>query len=267
MRLPPLGWWLLPAAFSLAATTAQSGEGDMPEPRAALAISQAAIGTPTGDFTLSDSAGRAVSFAALRGRPLLVQFVYTGCFEACPLATASLAKAVRAARAALGEDSFAVASIGFNQPFDSPEAMADFARRYALELDDWHFLSPAAADVESLTASFGFVHAATPKGFDHIEQVTVVDGAGRIHRQLYGEDVELQALVGTLKELRGGELARPTSLADVWARVKLYCTVYDPAAGRYRVDYSLFFELFAGLSVLAALGWLIVHEWRRADRA
>jgi protein SCO1/2 len=49
--------------------------------KAALKESQAAIGREAGDYTLRDSEGRTVRLAELRGKPLVVHFVYTGCFQ------------------------------------------------------------------------------------------------------------------------------------------------------------------------------------------
>lgn len=237
--------------------------GDVPDYKAALATSQAAIGEPVGDFVLTDSSRRQLTLASLRGKPLLVQFVYTGCFQACPVTTQFLSEAVRSARQALGEGAFRVATIGFNQPFDDPAAMADFERRYRLGISDWLYLSPAPTEIARLTANFGFVYKATPKGFDHIAQVSIVDAEGRIYRQVYGERFDLPMLIGPLKELISGQAARQMTVDDIWTRVKLYCTVYDPQTGSYRVDYSLFFELFAGITVLGTLAWVIVRESRR----
>jgi protein SCO1/2 len=205
-----------------------------------------------------------VRLADYRGKPLVVSFVYTGCFQACPVATQALAKAVRQAREALGQDAFQVVSIGFNQPFDTPEAMAAFARQNRVADPHWEFLSPDRKDVAALTQAFGFSFEATPKGFDHITQATIVDAGGVIYRQVYGERFELPLFVGPLKELRSGQASEAATLENVWEKVKLYCTVYDPNTGGYRLNYSLFFELFAGLTTFAGIGWFVYKSRRPA---
>lgn len=263
---------LLAAGCMLAALAAgQPGaalasEGQ-PDYRTLLAASQAAMGRDVGDFRFTDSTGREVSFADFRGRPVLVSFVYTGCFQACPVATQFLQRAVGIAREALGDDRFHVLTIGFNQPFDNPVAMAAFARQNRIDDPRWSFLTPRTADVEALTARFGFAYEATPKGFDHITQVTVVDAEGVIYRQVYGENFDLPMLVQPLKELLSGQASQQLTLANVWDKVILYCTVYDPHSGGYRVNYSLFFEIFAGLTTLGAIAWVVLRELRRSRRA
>lgn len=253
--------WL--AALALAVAAGGASASQEPDYRKALEASQAAIGRSLPAFRFTDHRDQAVDLAQYRGKPLVVSFIYTGCFQACPVATQFLAKAVGEARRALGEDSFQVISIGFNQPFDTPQAMASFARQNRIADPRWSFLSPDMASVPALTDAFGFSYEATPKGFDHVTQVTIVDARGVVYRQVYGENFDLPMLIQPLKELLSGQASEYLSLGNVWEKVKLYCTVYDPFTGRYRLDYSLFFEIFAGLTTLAAIGWVVARELRR----
>jgi protein SCO1/2 len=235
---------------------------------AALRTSQAAIGRTLADagadhLALRDPLNRPVQLADYRGKPLVVSFIYTGCFQACPITTRRLAEGVTAARKALGDDSFHVVSIGFNQPFDDPAAMGAYARQFRVSDARWAFLAPRGTDVPALTQAFGFSYEATPKGFDHLTQLTIVDAQGRIAAQVYGENFELPMFVGPLKDLLAGEAARTLSVESVWRTVKLYCTVYDPVSGGYRLNYSLFFEIFCGVTVLVALAAFMTRELRR----
>jgi protein SCO1 len=233
----------------------------------ALRASQAAVGRPIGDYTLTAADGRPVRLADFRGKPLLVNFVYTGCTQVCPTTAKFLGRAVREAQAALGADAFATVTIGFNPPADSPQAMRAFARQFDLDLPHWEFLSPDLADVASLTRDFGFSYAAASGGFDHLTQVTIVDGNGRVFRQVYGESFELPMLVAPLKELVTGAPAPASTLSGLLGRVRVLCTVYDPLSGRYRLNYGLFIEIFAGLSILGSVAWYLASEWRRQRRA
>jgi protein SCO1/2 len=233
----------------------------------ALRTSQAVIGKPVGDYALTDSDGRRVQLADYRGKPLVVDFVYTGCTQVCPTTTRFLARALREAQSAVGAEAFNAVTIGFNLPFDDPQAMRTFARKNDATLAHWAFLSPDAADLAALTSDFGFVYAATAGGFDHLSQVTIVGPDGRVYRQIYGESFALPMLIAPLKELVTGAPAPAPSLAALIERVRVLCTVYDPLSGRYRLDYGLFVEIFAGLSILVAIGYYLTHEWLRQRRA
>lgn len=235
--------------------------------RKALAFSQSVIGKPIGDYTLVDRDGQSVRLSRYRGKPLLVSFIYTGCFQVCPTTTKFLAKAVAAAADALGESSFNVVSIGFNLPFDTPSAMRTFAKQQGITAQNWEFLSPDPATLEPLTRDFGFLYAPTPKGYDHLIQVTLVDPQGRVYRQIYGDSFELPMLVVPMKELVTGT---PTPLGDLAAfveRVRILCTVYDPASGRYRLNYAIVIELLVGASIIVLGVFALLMEWRKHKRA
>jgi protein SCO1/2 len=247
-----------------AASAAEAGRGELEQ---AVRTSQAAIGRTVGNWQFTDHRGRALSAADLRGRPWVASIIYTGCFQVCPATTQFLKSAVKSARDALGPGRFRVVSIGFNQPFDTPEALAAFARQQGISSDDWIFVAPRAEDVEAILAQFGLTVKATPAGFDHLIQATVVDADNRIYRQVYGDAFELPMFIGPLKELLSGQAAQAVSLENIWLKVKLYCTVYDPASGRYKFNYSLLVELFAGITFLGGLLWFLLRQLRRQQRA
>jgi protein SCO1/2 len=232
--------------------------------KAALKESQAAIGRQVGNYRFLDSSGREVELAALRGKPLVVHFIYTGCFQVCPASTQFLAQAVREAERTLGPGTFRVASIGFNQPADSPPAMKDFAKKFGLASPHWLFLSPEPAHVERLAAELGFRYEATAAGFDHLLQATILDASGRIYRQVYGESFDAPLFTGPLLQLAQNAPVEQGNLEQAWEKVKLLCTVYDPTSGRYRVNYAVVIQILVGASVvLAVLTGLFVELRRR----
>jgi protein SCO1 len=269
MKRPWSAALVLAAALAVAAAVRAE---DAPRPAldqdAAVRASQAVIGRTVPDYTLLDREGRPVRLAAFLGKPLLVSFVYTGCFQACPLNTRSLLQAVRGLEGRFGAGQFNVVSIGFNQPADSPLAMKAFATQNGIAQPNWNFLSPPATIVPALTRDFGFRYEATPAGFDHTLQVSLLDARGRIARQIYGDQVRADALGEPLKELLADAPLSPDKpLASLLQQVRLLCTVYDPKTGSYRVDYSLPLEVAGGLTFIAALGWYLLNEWRTQRRA
>jgi protein SCO1/2 len=212
------------AVLGSAQARVDSGDAAL-EPGATLGRSQRAIGTTVGEHGLRAADGTPFRLAQLRGRPALVSFVYTSCSQVCPTTTRFLARAVAEADRTLGPGRFAVATIGFNYPYDTPEAMRAFARAQGIDRRDWHFLSPEAGTVEAVTRELGFSYAASAGGFDHLTQVTVLDAQGRVVAQVYGEDFEVPMLVGPLKALLTGSPLPEFTLENVAERVRLLCTV------------------------------------------
>lgn len=263
-----------PAAPATAAGTMQIPQGDRSgltlttlDNSTAYRLSQAAIGKPLGDHVLLDRQGRPKRLADYKGKPLLVNFIYTACFQVCPTTTRNLQKAVENTVAMLGANRFNIVSIGFNQPFDSPEAMKAFSHQHGINLPNWEFLSPAAAIVDELTQNFGFSFVPTTAGFDHLNQVSFVDAEGRIVRQVYGESFTAEDIAEPLKRMVTGAPLPPQTgtfeeLAD---RLRIICSVYDPLTGRYRTNYALYFEIAGFISFLGFLGWVAWSFTRKSD--
>ena len=265
---------LLLAAATVAAAAAPSPpEASAPssvpalDERSALRAGEAVVGQVVPDFTLLDRQGRPVRLSSYRGKPLLVSFIYTGCFQVCPASTRALHEAVKGLDRLLAPNQFNVISIGFNQPFDSPAAMRAFAAQHRIDYPNWEFLAPPAASVDALTRAFGFSFVATPAGFDHVLGITVLDAQGRVRTQVYGDRMNAQRIGEPLRQLlTQGALPPSLRLADVIERVRILCTVYDPDTGEYRYDYALIFEIVGGLAFFLSVGWYFLLEWRTRSR-
>ncbi|MDH3589874.1 MAG: SCO family protein [Gammaproteobacteria bacterium] len=230
--------------------------------RNALAISQAAVGRVVGNHRFSKRSGIPVSMDELRGRPLVVSLIYTSCYHVCPMLTQHLAKVVGIARETLGDDSFNVLTIGFDTAVDIPERMAQFSMEQSIKDERWFFLSADSQVIDALTEDLGFIYFASPKGFDHLTQTTVIDADGRVYRQIYGQKFDTPSLVEPLKELVYNS-PRDLGLVDAWIdNVRLFCTIYDPKTGRYKFDYSIFVTIFAGVVSLGAIAVFIIHASR-----
>jgi protein SCO1/2 len=234
--------------------------------KAALAVSQGVIGQSVGDYTLTTADGRNVRLSDFRGKPLVISLIYTSCYHICPTTTQHLAKVVRTTRSALGPDSFNVLTIGFDTPKDTPPAMRQFAQDQGIAIPRWEFLSADAAAMAGLTKQLGFIAYRAPHGFDHLIQATVIDAHGKIYRQVYGMNFETPILVEPLKELVFGAPSSPSLLSSLSNRIKLFCTVYDPATDRYRFDYSIFIEFFIGITFIGSVSFFLIREWRRVRR-
>ena len=230
----------------------------------ALRASQAAVGQVLGDYTFRDTRGQPFRLQSLRGKPMILSMIYTSCHHVCPLITQNLEDKVAIARDAFGEDSFDVVTIGFDWPVDTAERMRIYASSRGIDETRWHFLSGDESVIAAVARDVGFQYFASAKGYDHLSQTTVVDAAGRVYRQVYGQDFDAPALVEPLKELIF-DTPRDAGLVEHWVdTLRFFCTVYDPNTGRYRFDYSVFMTVIVGLICLGAILYFVVHEWRRA---
>jgi len=253
----------LGALFLVVATTPLAAQQEY-DRDAALAVSQAAIGQPLGDYVFRDTDGQPFRLQSLQGKPLVVSLIYTSCHHVCPLITQNIADTVDIAQEALGDDAFSVVSIGFDWQVDTPDRMRMYAAAKGIDTPVWHFLSGDEATVNKLSEDVGFQFYPSAKGFDHLSQTTVVDASGRVYRQVYGQDFGPPALVEPLKELVF-DTPREAGFVEHWVDTfKLFCTVYDPNSGRYEFDYSIFMTILVGVLCLGAILTFILLEWKHA---
>ena len=254
------------AAYCLAFALASQVFADEAADRA-WQVSQGAIGSTVSDFTFRDTDGNDVKLAQFRGKPLLVALIYTGCADVCPAVIENLAPAVAAAEDTLGRGSFNVITVGFDNTRDTPERMKAFAQAHKAGGPNWYFLASDEAAMERFSAAVGFDFASSAGGFDHVAQITVLDGAGTIYDQVYGSSFSPPAIVDPLRNIVLGRARTVFSLEGLADRVKLFCTVYDPRTGRYNFDYSLFVSIFIGAGSLIAVLAFLIREARKSLRA
>jgi protein SCO1/2 len=234
---------------------------------ASLEVSQRAIGRMVGEHRFTDSKGARLALSELRGKPLVISLIYTGCTHVCPMTTQRLREAVEEAQRLMGSDRFTVISVGFDVRNDTPMRMAAFARAQGVDLPGWNFLSGDEASVSALAGDLGFTYAASGGGFVHVAQTTIVDRKGQVYRQVYGDDFPIQVFMEPLKEAVYGTVGSLTSVTGLIDRVRFLCTVYDPNQGRYRVSYAIAMGLLAGLISLGTTAVVISRAWLNSRRA
>ena len=231
----------------------------------AITLSQAALGQTLPDVAFTDTEGRKVRLSDYRGKPLLISMIYTGCADVCPTLIESLYPAVKVARRALGEDSFAVVTVGFDTRNDTPARLRSFARTRGIDLPNWAFLAADEESLDALAQAVGFGIYSRVGGFDHLAQVSMIDAQGRVSQQIYGAVFEPPVIVDPLKALVFGRNEPLRSFDVLIDRIRYFCTIYDPNSGRYYFSYSLFISIGIGLVSFSLIVVALIREWRRAS--
>ena len=261
---------LLPAALALVTANAVVGPAVAAQsPLDADAVierSEGAIGNRVGPYILTDSHGDPLPLASFRGRPLVVSLVYTSCSSVCPVTTQHVLQAVEKARSVVGEDGFAVLTLGFDARRDTPARLTAFASTQGIDLKDWHLASADQGTITALLNDLGFSYDAAAGGYEHITQTTILDAEGRVYRQVYGDAFPDQVFIEPLKELVFGTTTRSLSVAGLVDRIKFICTVYNPSSGAYEFDYAIGFGIVIGGISLILTGFVVLRLWRSNQR-
>ncbi len=105
------------------------------------------------NITLVDQNGNRVSLASLKGKPVLIDFVYTSCTSTCPMLTAKMAAVARKLGPELGSG-VRIVSITLDPEHDGPAELLDYARRENAAEPGWLFLTGSPADVDAVLARF-----------------------------------------------------------------------------------------------------------------
>ncbi|MCB1380362.1 MAG: SCO family protein [Alphaproteobacteria bacterium] len=233
----------------------------------AITTSLEVIGRTMPDLSFQGVDGKTLSLTQLRGKPVLLTLIYTGCADVCPAVIESLAPAVAVGEDALGKGSFNVVTIGFDTRNDTPVRMRSFARDHNAGGDNWFFLASDQKTMDRLSEAVGFSYFSYAGGFDHMAQVTVIDKTGKIYRQVYGSSFDPPQIVDPLKDLIFGREKPFFTFEGLADRVKLFCTVYNPNTGRYYFNYSLFASIVIGAASLGLVLVVLIRETRKSMRS
>jgi protein SCO1/2 len=135
---------------------------------------------------LVDAEGKSFDLATLRGKVVLVSFVYTTCTGVCPATTQSLGRIQRQLKEAkLWESSVAFVSITLDPARDTPEVLRRYAKLFGADAPGWHFLTGAPAEVGATMRAWGMWAKTLPDGaIDHPSRIFLLDRRGR-QREIY----------------------------------------------------------------------------------
>jgi len=104
------------------------------------------------DVSLIDQHGNAISLASLKGKPVLIDFIYTSCASTCPVLTSKMVAIARELGPALG--AITIVSITLDPEHDGPAQLAAYAKSQGADSNSWRFLTGKPADIDQVLAAF-----------------------------------------------------------------------------------------------------------------
>ncbi|HEY2733572.1 MAG TPA: SCO family protein [Polyangiales bacterium] len=161
------------------------------------------------DFRLLDQAAQPVDSAALRGKVLIVDFIFTSCPDVCPLLTEQLS-ALRKRLSARSDLRFV--SFSVDPAHDTPERLQQFARQHGALQPDWWFLTGPIDEVKRVVVQ-GFKEAmeaqptaaGQPANVLHGTHFVLVDRRGDIRGYFRNDEDGQRALFAAASSLLAGK--------------------------------------------------------------
>lgn len=155
------------------------------------------------NVSLIDQNGAPVSLASLKGKPVLIDFVYTSCASTCPMLMAKMAAIAHALGPALGAD-VKIVTITLDPEHDHPAELAQYAKSHDADEKGWIFLTGTAAQIDQVMAQFKLRRTRESDGsITHSIEAFLLGPDGRQVRQYNALDVSPDAVVADIEKARG----------------------------------------------------------------
>lgn len=166
------------------------------------------VDTPAADFRLIDLAGKPVSLGDLKGKVVVLNFIYSRCTDVCPLHMNLIARLQSMVNAAhMGERvRFVTIATDTEDAKATRKIMATYAKTYGLDARNWQFLyraDAAPADTTQRVAeAYGLKFTVADAGVQMHGVVThVIDQSGRLRARFHGLKFEPVYLVSYVNAL------------------------------------------------------------------
>jgi protein SCO1 len=131
---------------------------------------------------LESDAGTRFTLADLRGRWLLVDFIYARCPTVCTTLGGDFARLERELAGPIAQDRVRLVSISFDPAHDTPVQLAAYLQRFGARNAAWQAARPLTAKgLQQLTRAFGVtVIPDGLGGYTHNAAIHLVDPDGRL---------------------------------------------------------------------------------------
>jgi protein SCO1/2 len=152
------------------------------------------------DTKLVDQNGNTVALTSLKGKPMVVDFIYTSCPGPCLMETAKLANVALRLGPDLGSK-VSIVSISVDPEHDGPKQLLDYSRQQGADEKGWYFLTGGPGDIDRALAGFKLSRQIEPDGsVGHLVNMMLIGPDGRIVREYNGEAVRAQDIVDDVRK-------------------------------------------------------------------
>ena len=164
--------------------------------------SESSAATPSvlTDTKLVDQNGNTVELSSLKGKPMLVDFIYTSCPGPCLMETAKFANVALRLGNDLGSK-VTLVSITVDPEHDGPKQLLNYSRQQGADEKGWIFLTGGPGDIDQVLAGFKLSRQIEPDGsVGHLVDMMLIGPDGRLVREYNGEIVKAQDIVDDVRK-------------------------------------------------------------------
>jgi protein SCO1/2 len=162
------------------------------------------------EFTLTDSAGHAITRADLSGKILVVDFLFTSCSLTCPAVNTQMAQIQQLTT---NQPDIRLVSITVDPRDDTPVVLQKYGARFGADTNRWLFLTGQKAALYNLIGKSFLAQdlndpfSNMPGNFSHTERIAVMDARGNLRGYFDGLNQNAaSAVVEEIAKLRNEKL-------------------------------------------------------------
>ena len=227
-----------------------------------LKRSEAAIGKNISNYKLVNQNGNHLQFRSLRGKVILMNFIYLDCPDMCILMALSLKKFMEKVDPALKDD-FIVLSVSFDPKDNTPEKLKDYASDFTDDFSNWHFTTTDEYTIRAMVDELGFSFEQKGEEFSHLNRLSLIGPDGKVLRHYYGTDYSVEEVEREIREARSGSFVIK-NFSSVINSILLYCSVYDQETKTFETDYFLIAGYAIQYLLVILTAYLLYRQlWRK----
>ncbi len=181
------------------------------------------VDRPAPAFSLQDAEGRTVALQNLRGKVLILNFVYTSCPDVCPLHAEKIAEVQRMVNETPMRELVRFVTITTDPTRDTPEVMRGYGPAHGLDEVNWTFLTSRERPEETRALAEAFGHRFAPATDDRMQMHGIVTHKeGRLRANFHGLDFAPINLVTFVNALTNDDVHDPgeAQAPSAWDRFK-----------------------------------------------
>ena len=134
-------------------------------------------GNELGDYACVERSGKAMRTSELRGKFVVLDFIFTNCGGPCPLMTEAMSKLQEAVK---GADDVRLVSFSVDPGRDTPEKLSMYADQFKADKERWLFLRAEMTELREIAYDRLGLVGSRDQPIIHSPKFALLDGAGRV---------------------------------------------------------------------------------------
>ncbi|HEY6228255.1 MAG TPA: SCO family protein, partial [Verrucomicrobiae bacterium] len=160
------------------------------------------VGDPIPDYAFVNEEGKPIRFSDFKGQALGITFIFTRCpFPTfCPRMTSNFEKVAADLAKPGGPTNWHLLSISFDPEYDTPERLAEHAKRFKRDPAKWNFVTSEKAEIKALTDQLGLQFFSRNGTIEHNLRTVIIDASGRIAQIYIGNEWDVDEFIAEMKK-------------------------------------------------------------------